>query len=207
LNSIVIYQAENGAASLSVRLNQETVWLSQEQMVELFDRERSVITKHLRNVFKEGALEENSVRAKFAHTAADGKKYQTQFYNLDVIISVGYRVKSQQGTRLRQWATSVLRQHIVAGYTVNEQRLRVESDKLQEMQRSMELLARTARRGALDLPRHGGLLEPCLIPFISASNSFPIFGGQTMRSQITSPQISDRTSKSMATVTTSTYTA
>ena len=207
MNSIVIYQAENGAASLSVRLDQETVWLTQEQIAELFGRERSVITKHLRNVFKEGELEESSVRAKFAHTAADGKEYQTQFYNLDVIISVGYRVRSQQGTRFRQWATQILRSHIVNGYTVNEQRLREESAKLQEMQRSMEQLARPARRSALDFPRQGGLLEPCLTPFIPASSSFPIFGGQTMRSQITSPQISDRTSKNMAVVITSTCTA
>jgi hypothetical protein len=90
---------------LEVQLDQDTVWLSQEQMAELFGRERSVITKHLRNVFKEGELEETSVRAKYAHTASDGKTYQTQFYNLDVVISVGYRVKSQRGTQFRQWAS------------------------------------------------------------------------------------------------------
>lgn len=142
-SDIVIYQSESGAASLEVRLDHETVWLTQDQMGELFGRERSVITKHLRNVFKEGELEENSVRAKYAHTAADGKEYQTQFYNLDAIISVGYRVNSRQGTRFRQWATQVLRDHIVKGYTVNEQRLREESAKLQEMRQTMELLART----------------------------------------------------------------
>ncbi|MSM39372.1 MAG: cytochrome C biogenesis protein CycH [Geobacter sp.] len=142
-NDIIIYQTENGTTNLEVRLDHETVWLTQEQMAELFGRERSVITKHLRNVFKEGELDENSVRAKYAHTAPDGKEYQTQFYNLDVIISVGYRVKSQQGTRFRQWATRVLHDHIVKGYTVNEQRLREESAKLQEMQQTMELLART----------------------------------------------------------------
>jgi len=108
-DKVVIYQSADGKAALDVRLEQESVWLSQEQMSELFGRERSVITKHLRNVFKEGELEEDSVRAKYAHTAADGKTYQTQFYNLDVIISVGYRVKSQRGTQFRQWATGVLR--------------------------------------------------------------------------------------------------
>ncbi len=97
-SDIVIYQSESGSASLEVRLDHETVWLTQDQMGELFGRERSVITKHLRNVFKEGELEEKSVRAKYAHTAADGKEYQTQFYNLDAIISVGYRVNSKQGT-------------------------------------------------------------------------------------------------------------
>jgi hypothetical protein len=89
-NAIIIYQSPDGAATLEVRLDHETVWLTQDQMAELFGRERSVITKHLRNVFKEGELEEDSVRAKYAHTAADGKEYLTQFYNLDAIISVGY---------------------------------------------------------------------------------------------------------------------
>jgi len=143
VGDVIIYQAADGATSLQVHLDQETVWLSQEQMAELFGRERSVITKHLRNVFNEGELEENSVCAKFAHTAADGKEYQTQFYNLDVIISSGYRVKSRQGTSFRQWATRMLREHIVKEYTVNEQRLREESAKLREMRQTVELLART----------------------------------------------------------------
>jgi prophage maintenance system killer protein len=115
----------------------------------LFGRERSVITKHLRNVFKEGELEEESVRAKYAHTASDGKSYQTQFYNLDVIISVGYRVKSQRGTQFRQWATRILREHLVKGYTINEQRLREERDKLKEMQRAVDLLSRTLEQQQL----------------------------------------------------------
>jgi len=142
-NVVVLYETQDGAASLAVHLENETVWLTQDQMAELFGRERSVITKHLRNVFKEGELEENSVRAKYAHTAADGKEYQTQFYNLDAILSVGYRVNSKQGTRFRQWATGVLRDHIVKGYTINEQRLREESAKLQAMRQTVELLART----------------------------------------------------------------
>jgi prophage maintenance system killer protein len=143
MSEVVIYQAEDGNAALEVQLDQDTVWLSQEQLAELFGRERSVITKHLRNVFKEGELEEASVRAKYAHTASDGKTYQTQFYNLDVIISVGYRVKSQRGTQFRQWATRVLRDHLVKGYTLNEQRLRDERAKFKEMQRTVELLSRT----------------------------------------------------------------
>ena len=142
-NSIILYQSPDGSAALEVRLDHETVWLTQDQMAELFGRERSVITKHLRNVFKEGELEENSVRAKYAHTAADGKKYTTQFYSLDAILSVGYRVNSKQGTRFRQWATRVLHDHIVKGYTLNEQRLREESAKLQAMQQTVALLART----------------------------------------------------------------
>ncbi|MCF6178108.1 MAG: virulence protein RhuM/Fic/DOC family protein [Geopsychrobacter sp.] len=142
-DKVVIYQSADGEASLDVRLEQESVWLNQAQMAELFGRERSVITKHLRNVFKEGELEEDSVRAKYAHTAPDGKTYQTQFYNLDVIISVGYRVKSKRGVQFRQWATRVLRDHLVQGYTINQQRLTEQAEKLAEMQRAMELLSRT----------------------------------------------------------------
>ncbi len=148
-DKIIIYQSADGKASLDVHLEQETVWLSQEQMAELFGRERSVITKHLRNVFKEGELEEASVRAKYAHTAADGKTYQTKFYNLDVIISVGYRVKSQRGTQFRQWATTVLRDHLVQGYTINQQRLTEQAEKLTEMQQAMDLLTRTLERQQL----------------------------------------------------------
>ncbi|WP_144327003.1 virulence RhuM family protein, partial [Tepidimonas aquatica] len=109
-SEIIIYDA--GQARVEVRLDQETVWLTQEQMAQLFGRERSVITKHVRNVFAEGELDREAVCAKFAHTATDGKTYQVEYYNLDVIISVGYRVKSQQGTRFRQWATGVLREHL-----------------------------------------------------------------------------------------------
>lgn len=121
---VVLYQADDGTTRLDVQLDRETVWLTQDQMAELFGRERSVITKHLRNVFREGELDETAVRAKFAQTADDGKTYQVQFYNLDAILSVGYRVNSKRGTQFRQWATQVLREHLVRGYTVNEQRLR-----------------------------------------------------------------------------------
>lgn len=102
---ILIYKAKDGSQQLEVMLEQETVWLTQKQITELFDRERTVITKHIGNIFKEKELEEKSVCAKFAHTAGDGKTYETQYYNLDVIISVGYRVKSKRGTQFRQWAT------------------------------------------------------------------------------------------------------
>lgn len=120
---VQIFTSADGQAQLEVALEQDTVWLSQAQMCELFGRERSVITKHIRNVFQEGELEQDAVCANFAHTAADGKTYQTQYYNLDVIISVGYRVKSPRGVQFRQWATRVLRQHLVDDYTLNQRRL------------------------------------------------------------------------------------
>ena len=137
---IIFYRAPDGSTSLEVHLDHETVWLSQAQMGELFGRERSVITKHIRNVFNEGELDEKS-NVQNMHFAHSDKPIA--FYNLDVIISVGYRVKSQQGTRFRQWATQVLRDHVVKGYTVNEQRFREQAEKLREMQQTVELLSRT----------------------------------------------------------------
>ncbi|XOV80839.1 MAG: RhuM family protein [Aestuariibacter sp.] len=102
MDELQVYQSDDGALALNVRVNADTVWLSQAQLCELFGRERTVITKHVNNVFRDGELERGSVSAKFAHTADDGKIYQVQHYNLDVIISVGYRVKSQQGVKFRQ---------------------------------------------------------------------------------------------------------
>ncbi|MBB3103233.1 virulence protein RhuM/Fic/DOC family protein [Azomonas macrocytogenes] len=137
---IQIFTSADGQAQLDVALDKETVWLTQEQMCELFGRERSVITKHILNVFKEGELVRDSVCAKFARTAEDGKTYQTQFYNLDVIISVGYRIKSPRGVQFRQWATGVLRQHLVDGYTLNQRRL---AERGIEFEQAVSLLSRT----------------------------------------------------------------
>lgn len=139
-NPIEIYTSDDGQLELSVQLDRDTVWLAQDQLCQLFGRERSVITKHINNVFKEGELERDSVCAKFARTADDGKTYQTQFYNLDVIISVGYRVKSPQGVQFRQWATRTLKQHLVEGYTLNQQRL---VQRGIEMEQALSLLSST----------------------------------------------------------------
>lgn len=138
---LIVYQSENGQASVDVRLDNETVWLSQAQMEDLFGRERSVITKHINNIFKEGELVKNQVCAKFAHTAKDGKQYQVNSYNLDVIISVGYRVKSKNGTRFRIWATSVLREYLVKGVTLNKKRLAEKG--LLEVKQTLALLTNT----------------------------------------------------------------
>lgn len=141
--NIIIYQSPDGSTALDVRLDHETVWLTQKQMARLFGKTVPTINEHIKTIFRDAELEENSVIRNFRITASDGKIYDTAHYNLDVIISVGYRVKSQQGTRFRQWATGVLRNHIVKGFTLNEQRFREQSEKLAEMQRSVELLART----------------------------------------------------------------
>ena len=117
---IVLYQP-NDNVRLEVRLQDDTVWLTQQQMAELFNTTRNNITLHIGNIFKEGELEVNSVRKESLLTAADGKKYRTKFYNLDVIISVGYRVKSPVGTRFRQWANAVLKDYLLRGYAVHQQ--------------------------------------------------------------------------------------
>jgi hypothetical protein len=133
---IVLYQN-----NLEVKLMRETVWLTQKQMSELFETERSVITKHLHNILKTKELEEKSVCAFFAHTAGDGKIYQTKFYNLDAIISVGYRVNSKRGTQFRIWATTVLRKHLVDGYTLSTKRLEAQAGKIKELQDAVSLLS------------------------------------------------------------------
>lgn len=138
MSGILVF--DSGEHPVEVRLEGDTVWLKQEQMTALFGRERSVITKHIRNVFAEGELAREAVCANFARTAADGKTYRVEHYNLDVIISVGYRVKSLQGTRFRQWATGVLRQHLADGYTLNQKRLR---ERGVEFEQALSLLART----------------------------------------------------------------
>ena len=123
LGTIVLYQAKDGQTTLDVQLRDETVWLTQAQMAFLFQTERSVITKHINNIFRSEELERKAVCAKFAHTAADKKTYQTNFYNLDVIIAVGYHVNAKRGTQFRIWATSVLKDYLVRGYAHNQRRL------------------------------------------------------------------------------------
>ena len=121
---IVIYQSEEGKAAIDVVLANETVWVTQEQMTLLFNRDKSTISRHIKNIFEDGELEEKSVVAFFATTASDGKTYNVAFYNLDVVISVGYRVHSVQGTRFRQWATQRIHEYIIKGYTLDDERLK-----------------------------------------------------------------------------------
>lgn len=145
MSDIVIF--EEGAGPVEVRLEGETVWLTQKQMAALFDKNIRTVNEHVKNVFKEGELVENSVIRKFRITAADGKSYNTAHYNLDVIISVGYRVKSQRGVRFRQWATRVLREHLTQGYSLNEHRLARQG--LAELEQAVELLGQTLTRQEL----------------------------------------------------------
>ena len=119
----LIFSGQAGEDSIEVRYQDETIWLTQKLIAELFSVDRSVITKHLQNIFNDNELDQNSVCASFAHTAADGKSYNTQFYNLDAIISVGYRVNSKRATQFRQWATQILREFAIRGYVLDRERL------------------------------------------------------------------------------------
>ena len=120
-NEIILF--ENQGVKLEVNMKDETVWLSQTQMAKLFEKDRKTITRHIQNIYKDGELEQKTVCSFFEHTGADGKKYKVQFYNLDMIISVGYRVNSKQGIIFRKWATSVLKEYMLKGYAVNQKRL------------------------------------------------------------------------------------
>lgn len=144
-SSIIIYTTEDGSTSLQVNLKEETVWLTQNQMAELFGRDRTVISRHINNCFKEGELDPKVVCAKFAHTTKHGAiegKEQTQYidyYNLDVIISVGYRVKSVNGTRFRQWANRVLKEYLVKGYAINKD---IKIERYNELKDVVRLMSR-----------------------------------------------------------------
>ncbi len=153
---VIVYEAPDGEVRVDVRLDRETVWLTQAQMAELFGRERSVVTKHVRNAFQEGELDPAAVCAKFAHTAADGKTYQVDHYNLDVVISVGYRVKSLRGTQFRIWATRTLREHLVRGYTINQQRF---EQNARELEAALALVRKAAAGEALTTDQGRGLVD------------------------------------------------
>lgn len=144
---IVIYTAKDGHVQLDINLAHDTLWLSQQQMAELFGTKRQAITKHLKNIFLSGELEENSVWSILERTAKDGKTYKTQFYSLDAIISVGYRVNSSQATQFRIWATQVLKEHLIQGYTIYKPRLAQQG--IHELQQTLALLEKKLKHHEL----------------------------------------------------------
>jgi len=159
MNQIEIYRTKDKQTQVEVSFQEETVWLTQKQMAELFGRDRVAITQHLGNIFKEKELNKKSVCKDFLHTAADGKSYKTKYYNLDVIISVGYRVKSKRGTQFRQWATQRLKDHLVKGYTLNEKRLQQLSQNMQQLEQAVRLIQQSGRSEKLSTTEAKGLLE------------------------------------------------
>ena len=161
MNNIIIY--ENGNVELSATLKDETIWLSQKQMEELFGRDRSVISKHIKNIFKEEELEEKVVCANFAHTTKHGAiegKTQTQdikYYNLDAIISVGYRINSKKATQFRQWATKILKEYLINGYVVNKEKL--QQQKLNELNQTLQLIKTSIEAKAIDSDISKGFVD------------------------------------------------
>lgn len=156
---VILYTDRGGKTRLEVQLDKETIWLSQKQLSELFRTERSVISKHLTATFKSGELAKKSVCAIFAHTAADGKTYKTAFYNLDAVISVGYRVNSKRATQFRIWATDILRRHLVDGYTINQKLLKAKEEKFLAFQRAIKLIETVKTRKPLEYREAMGLLD------------------------------------------------
>ncbi len=142
---IVIYKPKVGDVELKVKFQEETIWLTQAQIAELFNTKRPAITKHLNNIFKSGELSKDSVCSILEHTASDGKVYKTQFYNLDVIISVGYRVNSQRATQFRIWATNVLRKYLTEGYVVNQKQLMEARDRFNQLKETVSFLQKKSK--------------------------------------------------------------
>jgi prophage maintenance system killer protein len=140
-------------------LENDTVWLSLNQIVTLFQRDKSVISRHISNIFKEKELESNSVVANFATTAKDGKSYQVDYFNLDVIISVGYRIKSQRGTQFRIWANRILKDYLIKGYTLNEKKLIQQNEQLKELRESVKILGNVLKYKQLSNDESVGLLK------------------------------------------------
>lgn len=155
-NQIKLYQAENGSAQLEVKLENDTLWLNLLQLAELFGRDKSVISRHLKGIFESEELVREAVVAKNATTASDGKTYQVEYFNLDAIISVGYRVNSIKGTQFRVWATNVLQQHLVQGYTLNKFRF---EQNAKELEQALALIRKTARSPELNTDAGRGLVE------------------------------------------------
>jgi hypothetical protein len=149
-NQIEIYATRDYETAVEVRFDKETVWLNRNQLSLLFDRDIKTIGKHVNNVFKEDELDKKSVVANFATTAADGKTYQVAHYNLDVIISVGYRVKSKRGTQFRQWATKRLKEYLVQGYVINEKRLEQKKQEVRHLKDGIRIISRAIEEKAGD---------------------------------------------------------
>lgn len=161
-SEIKIYKAEDGKTEIQVKLDQDTVWLNLMQLTELFQRDKSVISRHINNVFKERELNLEATVANFATVQVEGDRTverNIEFFNLDVIISVGYRIKSQRGTQFRIWANSIIKDYLIKGYSINEQRLRQQNEQLRELQESVKLLGNVLSYKELTGDESSGLLK------------------------------------------------
>ncbi len=158
-DQIIIYQSVDGSLTIDVILENDTLWLSLHQLANLFERDKSVISRHLSNIFKEGELVRDSVVAKNATTASDGKTYLVEYFNLDAVISVGYRVNSKRGTQFRIWANQVLKDYLVKGYTLNERKLKEQSEQFNSLKQAVNLLGNVLKNKELTSDEATGLLK------------------------------------------------
>jgi len=154
---IVMYQTADGQLSIDVALEKETVWLTQEQMAALFGKSRSTVNEHIKNIYREGELTERDTRRKFGISEFPDKP--THYFNLDVIISVGYRVKSQRGTQFRIWANKVLRSYLTKGYVIDQKRCEKQSQQLEELKQTVKLLGNVVSNHTLTSVEASGLLR------------------------------------------------
>ncbi|NCB54614.1 MAG: Fic/DOC family protein, partial [Epsilonproteobacteria bacterium] len=155
--NVILYTDEQGHVSLEVTLEHETLWLNQAQIAELFGTKQPAISKHLSNIFKSGELDKNSVHSILEYTASDGKTYETSFYNLDAVLSVGYRVNSKNATQFRIWASKVLKDYLIKGYALNHQRINAQS--LSELTATMELVRKSIETKELSSNEAKGLFD------------------------------------------------
>jgi len=156
---IILYKAPNGGLALDVKLEEETVWLTQAQMVKLFENTKQNISLHINNIFKEGELLKNSVVKEYLTTASDGKRYKTNYYSLDVIISVGYRVKSKRGTQFRIWANKILKEYLIKGYALNERKLKEQTERLRDLEKLIDNFSAVAEKYQLEQDVFSGILK------------------------------------------------
>lgn len=158
-NQIIIYQTPDGETTIDVKIENETIWLTQGQMQMLFEQTKQNISLHINNIFKEGELETDSVVKESLTTAKDGKRYNVKYYSLDVIISIGYRVKSKKGTQFRIWANNVLKEYLIKGYAINEERLKDQAEQLASLKNTVNLLSNVLESKELSTDEATGLLK------------------------------------------------
>lgn len=158
-NQIIIYQTPDGETTIDVKIEGETIWLTQGQMQMLFEQTKQNISLHINNIFKEGELETDSVVKESLTTAKDGKRYNVKYYSLDVIISIGYRVKSKKGTQFRIWANKVLKEYLIKGYAINEERLKDQAEQLASLKNTVNLLSSVLESKELSTDEATGLLK------------------------------------------------
>lgn len=184
---IIFYQNDTTQNQIEVKLNNDSVWLNLNQMAELFDRDKSVISKHLTNIFRENELDRLAVVAKNATTGSDGKTYQVEYFNLDVIISIGYRVKSKQGTQFRIWANKVLKDYLTKGYAIDKKRFQEQSRQLEELKQTVKLLGNVVERQSLNSDEATGLLK-VVTDYAYALDVLDRYDHQVLEIEATSPK-------------------